>query len=184
MAPLPPRLKLAFRILAELLVIAFFALIAWVGYAVLDVFAIDNLVSLPQVSAKYTQSVIPVSAVLFLFAELLTLPAVPADAIRGSGPRVALGEASHRWRCCCSSYACSRSSQPCGRALQRRDQLSADRDSAFRLRRGDHERLGDLAAAHRFASAVRGFIRGGLAMASIGGSIPAFALFLIDLFYR
>src|SRR5258706_6547047 len=31
MAMLPPRVKLAFRILAEVLVIAFFALIAWVG---------------------------------------------------------------------------------------------------------------------------------------------------------
>ena len=75
-AMMPPRVKFAFRILAEALVITFFALIAWVGYSVLDVLATDNLVSLPQISVKYTQSVIPISAVLILIAEILTLPAV------------------------------------------------------------------------------------------------------------
>jgi TRAP-type C4-dicarboxylate transport system permease small subunit len=95
MAMLPPRVKLAFRIFAEVLVILFFALIAWVGYSVLDVLAGDNLVSLPQVSVIYTQSVIPISAVLILVAELLTLPAVMKEAL-DEGPRNALtGEASH-----------------------------------------------------------------------------------------
>ena len=95
MAMLPPRVRLAFRLLAEVLVIAFFALIAWVGYSVLDVLATDNLVSLPQVSVMYTQSVIPISAVLILAAEFLTLPAVLAEASRGGGPAAATGEGSH-----------------------------------------------------------------------------------------
>lgn len=95
MAMLPPRVKLAFRVVAEVLVIAFFALIAWVGYSVLDVLATDNLVSLPQISVQYTQSVIPISAVLILVAEILTLPAVLADALKGSGHTAMTGESSH-----------------------------------------------------------------------------------------
>ena len=94
-AMLPPRARLAFRILAEVLVIAFFALIAWVGWSVLDVLATDNLVSLPQVSVQYTQSVIPISAVLILVAEILTLPAVLAEALMGGGRGAATGEGSH-----------------------------------------------------------------------------------------
>jgi len=94
-AMLPPRVKFAVRIVTEVLVIVFFALIAWVGYSVLDVLATDNLVSLPQVSVKYTQSVIPISAVLILVAEILTMPAVLAEALRGSEHRAATGEGSH-----------------------------------------------------------------------------------------
>ena len=92
---LPPRAKLAFRIVAEMLVIAFFATIAWVGYSILGVLATDNLVSLPQVSVVYTQSVIPISAVLILVAEFLTMPAVLAEALHGSRNRAATGEGSH-----------------------------------------------------------------------------------------
>jgi len=94
-AMLPPRVKFAVRIVTEVLVIVFFALIAWVGYSVLDALATDNLVSLPQVSVKYTQSVIPISAVLILVAEILTMPAVLAEALRGSEHRAATGEGSH-----------------------------------------------------------------------------------------
>jgi TRAP-type C4-dicarboxylate transport system permease small subunit len=93
MMMLPPRARLAFRMIAELLVIAFFALIAWVGYSVLDVLATDNLVSLPEISVNYTQSVIPISAVLFIAAELLTLPATLAEAARG-GHAHSTGDAS------------------------------------------------------------------------------------------
>ena len=93
-ALLPPRVKLAFRVVAEALVIAFFALVAWVGYSILDVLATDNLVSLPQVSVMYTQSVIPISAVLIVIAELLTLPAALAAA-RAGNQDAATGESSH-----------------------------------------------------------------------------------------
>ena len=92
---LPPRAKLAFRIVAEVLVIAFFATIAWVGYSILGVLATDNLVSLPQVSVVYTQSVIPISAVLILVAEFLTMPALLAEALHGSQHHAATGEGSH-----------------------------------------------------------------------------------------
>ena len=94
-AMLPPRVRFAVRIVSEVLVFVFFALIAWVGYSVLEVLATDNLVSLPQVSVKYTQSVIPISAVLILVAEILTMPAVLAQALHGSEHRAATGEGSH-----------------------------------------------------------------------------------------
>jgi TRAP-type C4-dicarboxylate transport system permease small subunit len=94
-AMLPPRAKLAFRILAEVLVIAFFALIAWVGYSVLDVLATDNLVSLPEISVRFTQSVVPISAVMIIVAEILTLPAVMEDIRKGRDHAAATGESSH-----------------------------------------------------------------------------------------
>lgn len=81
---LPPRTRFWLRIVAEAFVIAFFALITWVGYSILEVLATDFLTSLPEVSSAYTQSVIPVSGVLIILAELLTLPAVLADAHSGA----------------------------------------------------------------------------------------------------
>ena len=94
-AMMPPRARLALRIVAEVLVIAFFALVAWMGYSILGVLATDNLVSLPAVSVAYTQSVIPISAVLIVIAEILTLPAVLADALHGSQHGAATGEGAH-----------------------------------------------------------------------------------------
>ena len=96
MAMLPPGVKFAFRIVAEVLVIAFFALIAWVGYSILDVLATDHLVSLPAVPVNYVQSVLPISAVLIIIAEILTLPAVLAQArTAGDAHVAATGEGSH-----------------------------------------------------------------------------------------
>ncbi|WP_205617048.1 TRAP transporter small permease [Pelomicrobium methylotrophicum] len=77
---LPPRVRVPVAICAEACVIAFFALLAWVGYSVLEILATDSLVSLPAVSVAYAQSVIPVSAVLFIVAEALALPEVLREA--------------------------------------------------------------------------------------------------------
>ena len=73
-AALNPEWRVALLVLAEALVLAFFSLLAWVGYSVLDVLATDFLVSLPAVSVRYTQSVIPISSLLFIIAELLVFP--------------------------------------------------------------------------------------------------------------
>ena len=78
---MPRGLRLAATIFAEAGVIGFFVLMAWVGYSVLDVLATDYLVSIPEVSVKYTQSVIPLGATLFVIAELLRLP----ELLRGAG---------------------------------------------------------------------------------------------------
>ena len=76
----PPRLRLGLIILAEVFVIGFFILLAWVGYEVVLVLEGDYLVSLPEISTQYTQSVIPIGAVLFIAAQVLSLP----DALRGT----------------------------------------------------------------------------------------------------
>ncbi|MCL4745188.1 MAG: TRAP transporter small permease [Burkholderiaceae bacterium] len=77
---MPRKLRIATTLFAEACVIAFFALLAWVGVYVLDVLATDTLVSLPTISVMYTQSVIPIGAVLFIVGELLRLPDIVADA--------------------------------------------------------------------------------------------------------
>jgi TRAP-type C4-dicarboxylate transport system permease small subunit len=77
---LRPTLRLPLAVFAEACVVAFFVLLAWVGYAVLEVLAGDTLVSLPDVSIAYAQSVIPISALLFVLAELLILPDVLREA--------------------------------------------------------------------------------------------------------
>ena len=79
-ALLPPALRVVVTLIAEAFVFAFFIVLAWVGYSVLEVLVTDTLVSLPQVSVAYTQSVIPISAVLFIIAEALVLPAVLREA--------------------------------------------------------------------------------------------------------
>jgi TRAP-type transport system small permease protein len=77
---LPPPARLALAVTAEVCVFAFFALLAWVGYVVIEALADDTLVSLPQVSVAYAQSVIPAGAVLFIIAEALALPEVLREA--------------------------------------------------------------------------------------------------------
>ncbi len=82
---LPPSLRLAVAIFAEACVFAFFITMAWVGYSVLEVLATDSLVSIPEISVAYTQSVIPISSVLFIIAQALVLPDVLREA-RGLKP--------------------------------------------------------------------------------------------------
>lgn len=70
--PMPVRMWVA--LLAEVLVIGFFVLLAWAGYEVIRVLAGDTLVSLTWVPIQLTQSVIPIASVLFVIAELLSAP--------------------------------------------------------------------------------------------------------------
>lgn len=90
---LRPALRVPAVLLAEACVLGFFVLLAWIGWSIMDVLATDFLVSLPEVSVMYTQSVIPIGAVLFIIAELLNLPLVLAearnpDAVRSPLPAV------------------------------------------------------------------------------------------------
>lgn len=59
---------------AELLVLSFFIILAWMGFRVLDVLQGEFLVSLTWVPIQFTQSVIPIGALLFIICELLSLP--------------------------------------------------------------------------------------------------------------
>jgi TRAP-type C4-dicarboxylate transport system permease small subunit len=57
-------------------------LLAWVGYSILEILADDRLTSLPQVSAAYANSVIPISAVLMVVGQMLVFPEVLREARR------------------------------------------------------------------------------------------------------
>lgn len=80
---LEPRLRLAAVLFGEGCVIGFFALLAWTGWKVLQVLDGIYLISLPWVPVQLTQSVIPVGAVLFIIAQLLSLPEVLRRAREG-----------------------------------------------------------------------------------------------------
>jgi TRAP-type C4-dicarboxylate transport system permease small subunit len=71
---MPPQARVVVTVFAELCVFGFFILLAWVGYDILGILAGDSLVSLPDVSVAWAQSVIPVGATLFIIAEALTFP--------------------------------------------------------------------------------------------------------------
>ena len=60
--------------LAELITAAFFVLLAWAGFTVLSILGNMTLVSLTWVPVWFTQSVIPIGAVLFLIGQALSLP--------------------------------------------------------------------------------------------------------------
>jgi TRAP-type C4-dicarboxylate transport system permease small subunit len=66
--------RLPLFVLGEVLVIGFFALLAWVGLEVVILLAGDTLVSLPWVPVQLTQAVIPVGALLFILCQLATIP--------------------------------------------------------------------------------------------------------------
>ena len=94
----PPRARAVMRIIAQIATIAFFLLMGWMGYTVLGVLEGDRLVSLPEVPVAWVQSVVPISAVLIVLAELITLPEVVAASLREKRPGGAVevtGGASH-----------------------------------------------------------------------------------------
>jgi TRAP-type transport system small permease protein len=80
---MPPRLRVAATVAAQGCTVVFYLVLAWTGYAVLEILASDRLVSLPAVSVAYAQSVIPVSALLIIVAQALVFPEVLAEARRG-----------------------------------------------------------------------------------------------------
>jgi TRAP-type C4-dicarboxylate transport system permease small subunit len=77
---LAPRWRVLAVSFAKLVVLAFMALLGWIGFSVLEVLATDYLISLPKISVAWAQSVIPISCLLFIVAELLNLP----DALRAA----------------------------------------------------------------------------------------------------
>ncbi len=83
---LSPPLKRAIGIFSQLLVIAFFALLGWVGASILPILAGDALVSLPWVPMSFVQSVIPVSSALILVAEVMNLMDLLADRGQDADP--------------------------------------------------------------------------------------------------
>ncbi len=80
---LGPAYRRPLILLGEAFVLAFFLVTAWAGWRVFGILGGETLVSLPWVPQRLTQSVIPIGAVLFIIAEL------------GSVPDVWAGPASH-----------------------------------------------------------------------------------------
>ncbi len=68
-----PSLRRWVIVVRELIVLSFFGMAAWAGLMVLRVLGGTSLVTLPWVSTQVTQSVIPVGAVLYIVAEVLSL---------------------------------------------------------------------------------------------------------------
>jgi TRAP-type C4-dicarboxylate transport system permease small subunit len=79
-AAVPPCYRVPLVILAECIIIGFFLMLAWYGYVVLVILEGDTLISLPWIGTQFTQSVIPIGAVLFVIAEILNLPQIWREA--------------------------------------------------------------------------------------------------------
>jgi len=91
-----PATRRVLGIATQLLVIAFFALLGWVGGSILPIIASETLVSVPEVSMAVVQSVIPISCVLIVVAEIVYL----VELLRSSGapaaaPASALSDGLH-----------------------------------------------------------------------------------------
>lgn len=83
---LPPAPRVAATVVAQLCTLGFFVLLAWVGYSILGSLRTDYLESLPEVSEAYANSVMPISAALFVIAQLLVFPEVLSEARRVEEP--------------------------------------------------------------------------------------------------
>lgn len=70
---LPAHIRRWINVLSQVLVLAFFTLLGWVGASIMPILATDAMVSLPWVPMSFVQSVIPISAALILVAETLNL---------------------------------------------------------------------------------------------------------------
>jgi TRAP-type C4-dicarboxylate transport system permease small subunit len=93
---LPWRARRALSIIAQTVVIAFFALLGSVGASILPILATDSMVSLSWVPMSVVQSVIPISAALIVIAEIthlmdLVVSSEPPRATEG----VALADGLH-----------------------------------------------------------------------------------------
>ncbi len=73
---LAPRFRRSLILLGEVFVIGFFMVTAWAGWRVFGILGGETLVSLPWVPQRVAQSVIPIGAILFIIAELVSLPEV------------------------------------------------------------------------------------------------------------
>ncbi len=83
---LPPRWRVTATLFASLVTMFFFVVLAITGIEVVQILGRTTLVSLPAVSQRLTQSVIPIASILFILAELIRLPELVREARRGPLP--------------------------------------------------------------------------------------------------
>jgi TRAP-type C4-dicarboxylate transport system permease small subunit len=91
---LPAGLRRVTSVLAQVLVIAFFALLGWMGVAIMPALQGETLVSLPWVAMNFVQSVLPLSSVLIVVAEathLVDLLVSPVAVAPGAASTLADG---------------------------------------------------------------------------------------------
>jgi TRAP-type C4-dicarboxylate transport system permease small subunit len=92
---MPPAVKRAANIFAQVLVILFFALLGWMGVAIMPALVGESLVSLTWLPMNVVQSVIPVSAGLILVGEVMHLIDLLAPRPVAAGPGSALADGLH-----------------------------------------------------------------------------------------
>ena len=93
---MPPGARRMVNIAAQLVVIAFFVVLGYVGVSIMPILAGDSMVSLPWVPMNFVQSVIPVSAALIVVAEFTYLVDLVVAAPQSGGPGgVALADGLH-----------------------------------------------------------------------------------------
>ena len=80
--------RAAVILIAEACTLTFFVVLAWAGVRVLSVLGGTSLTSLPWMPMSVAQSVIPIGAVLFIIAQLVSLP----DVLRGTTQEPVDGE--------------------------------------------------------------------------------------------
>lgn len=85
---LTARFRRPLVLLGEVFVIGFFVVTTWAGWRVFGVLGGETLVSLPWMPQRVAQSVIPIGGILFIIAELVSLPEV------WEGPKSSEEEAS------------------------------------------------------------------------------------------
>jgi TRAP-type C4-dicarboxylate transport system permease small subunit len=91
---MPGPARRALSIVAQVVVIAFFALLGAVGASILPILATDSMTSLPGIPMSVVQSVIPISAALIVVAEithLVDLLVAPPSPPAAGGPALADG---------------------------------------------------------------------------------------------
>lgn len=71
---MPPATRAIFVVISEICVFAFFIMLAWTGWVVMEALEGDTLISLTFVPVQFTQSVMPIGAVLFVICEAVSLP--------------------------------------------------------------------------------------------------------------
>jgi TRAP-type C4-dicarboxylate transport system permease small subunit len=70
---LPVSLRFIVFLLAEVIMIGVFAIVAWAGWSILEIFGDETLVSLP-VPRSFVQSCVPIAAGLVILAQILSAP--------------------------------------------------------------------------------------------------------------
>lgn len=82
----PQGVRIVLLGIVELIFLTVFLIVIWAGWAILDVFGAETMVSVPFVPRSLVQSVLPIGAGVVILARLLTLPDRLRAVIAGADP--------------------------------------------------------------------------------------------------